>query len=167
MDHLNYVFFEEYKHLNKLCSELYKDQAGVTCYIEHMKRIPWSEYLSIPNWQTDLKELIRLRHIRNYLAHTEGAFEETICTQNDINWLQNFYNRILNQSDPIGMLYQISEAKKQTAQQSDRNNQINEPVESEEEDEPFSWIIAALVIVAIFTLIFGIAATLFGISQIM
>lgn len=112
MDNLNYNFFEEYKRLDKLCGELYGDQHGVSHYIDDMKDVPKNSYLHISNWKTDLEQLIRLRHIRNYLAHTEGAFNEEICTQKDIEWSQNFYKRILNQSDPIATLYQYSEEKK-------------------------------------------------------
>lgn len=113
MNNLNYTFFEEIKHLDKLCGELYQDQHGITCYIDDMKKV--SEYNSrcVPGWKDDLEHLIRLRHIRNHLAHTEGAFNEENCTQKDIDWSQEFYRRILNQSDPLSMLYQNSKKKAQ------------------------------------------------------
>lgn len=113
MNNLNYTFFEEIKHLDKLCSELYQDKHGITCYINEMKKV--SEYNSqcVPGWKDDLQHLIRLRHIRNYLAHTEGAFNEENCTQKDIDWSQEFYSRILNQSDPLSVLYQNSKRKQQ------------------------------------------------------
>lgn len=112
MNDLNYIFFEEFKKLDKLCSELYQAPNGVTHYIDDMKAASWDDCRYIPNWKTDLKELIRLRHIRNHLAHTEGAFLENICTPNDINWIRNFHQRIMNQSDPLAMLNQLLQAKR-------------------------------------------------------
>lgn len=106
MDKLNYAFFEEFKHLDKICGEIYQSQKGVTDYIEDMKSVTVSNYRNIPNWKDDLKQLQRLRHIRNYLAHEEGAFDRNACTQNDIDWVQKFYRRILHQCDPLAVLYQ-------------------------------------------------------------
>ncbi len=87
---------------------------GLTKYIDDMKSTSWNDCRNIPEWKTDLKALIRLRHIRNYLAHTEGAFHETVCTQTDIDLTQNFQQRIMNHSDPLAMLHQMSQSKKQT-----------------------------------------------------
>lgn len=113
MNNLNYIFFEEYKHLDKLCAELYQDQHGISHYIDDMKNVSENDCRYIPGWKDDLKRLIRLRHIRNYLAHTEGAFDEEICTQKDIEWSREFHKRILSQSDPLAMLYQYSKTKQQ------------------------------------------------------
>ena len=67
MNHLNYTLFEEYKLLDKLCSEIYDDPHGVTRYIEDMKKVSPSIYRHLPNWQIDLEHLKLIRHIRNYL----------------------------------------------------------------------------------------------------
>lgn len=108
MNNFNYIFFEEYKSLDRLCGQLYNMQYGITSYIEDMKHVSQNNYRNIPNWNSCLKELIRLRHIRNYLAHEEGAFEKNSCTQKDIEWIRNFYKCILNQSDPLAILQQTS-----------------------------------------------------------
>lgn len=113
MDNLNYVFFEEYKHLDKLCEELYGEHNGISHYIDDMKNTPEYDSRNISYWRNDLEKLIRLRHIRNQLAHSEDAFNENICTQKDIEWCRNFYNRILNQSDSLALLYQYSKKKRQ------------------------------------------------------
>lgn len=124
MNNLNYVFFEEFKHLDKLCGELYKVQYGITRYIDDMKVVSEKDYRYISNWKYDLEQLRRLRHIRNLLAHTEGAFNEEVCTQSDIDWLRNFHKRILNQTDSLALLYQNSKTKKQTSNQIYIHNQI-------------------------------------------
>lgn len=113
MSNLNYVFFEEYKRLDKLCGELYHDQYGISHYIDDMKSASGNDCKYIPGWKEDLEKLIRIRHIRNHLAHTEGAFHEEICTHKDIEWSREFHRRILNQSDPLAMLYQYSKAAQQ------------------------------------------------------
>lgn len=105
MQNLNYIFFEEFKHLDKLCGEVYNSRHGVTSYIDDMKAVLRNGYQHIPNWKNDLEQLIRLRHIRNYLAHTTGAFQETLCTQKDIDLVIDFCNRILKQTDPMALLY--------------------------------------------------------------
>ena len=127
MNNLNYVLFEEYKRLDKLCGDIYKTQHGITSYIDDMKAKSLSDYRCIPHWGTDLEWLIKIRHIRNSLAHAEDAFNTESCTQNDIDWIRDFYNRILNQSDPIAILYQNSKAKNQLVKKS--NSYINKPVD--------------------------------------
>ena len=104
MNNLNLIFLEEYKQLDKLCGELYDCQPGVTSYINEMKNVNWNDARDIPNWKSDLNELKRLRHIRNHLAHTEGAFDEKLCTNEDVNWIKDFRNRILKQTDPLSLL---------------------------------------------------------------
>ena len=96
MNHLNYTLFEEYKLLDKLCSEIYDDPHGVTRYIEDMKKVSPSIYRHLPNWQIDLEHLKLILHIRNYLAHTQGAFDETVCTEHylDPRFLQPFIEAI-------------------------------------------------------------------------
>ena len=113
MDNLNYKFFEEYKSIDKLCGEIYQSKQGVTDYIDQMQAASLNDYRNIPNWKTDLSQLKRVRHIRNYLAHEEGAFDKAACTQNDIDWIKSFYERIMSQSDPMARLYQNSKLKKQ------------------------------------------------------
>lgn len=104
MNNLNLLFLEEYKQLDKLCSELYDGQPGVTSYINEMKSVEWNDACEISNWKADLSTLIRLRHIRNHLAHTEGAFDEKLCTSEDVIWVKNFRNQILKQTDPLALL---------------------------------------------------------------
>lgn len=115
MDNLNHIFFEEYKHLDKLCGEIYGEQHGITHYIDDMRGISEWDSRNIPNWKDDLEQLRHLRHIRNNLAHAENAFNEEHCTQKEIEWCQNFHRRILNQSDPLAILHQYSKAKQQAA----------------------------------------------------
>ena len=105
MNNLNYVFFEEYTRLDKLCKDIYGTDKGVSNYINDMMSASWSDCRYITNWKTDLAQLKRIRHLRNRLAHETGAFSNEICTQNDIDWIKTFHKCILNQSDPIALLH--------------------------------------------------------------
>lgn len=112
MNNLNYIFFEEFKKLEKLCGEMYGSHNSVTNYIDDMKDVPYSNYRDIPNWEDDLSQLKKMRHIRNNLAHEEGAFAKKVCTKNDIRWIQTFIKRIMNQSDPLAIQNRNQKNKK-------------------------------------------------------
>ncbi len=105
MNNLNGAFLEEFKRIDKLCREIYRSEKGVTSYIENMTRISPYESKNIPNWNIDLQRLKELRHLRNRLSHEIGTLDLNMCSQHDIDWIKIFYNRILNQSDPIALLY--------------------------------------------------------------
>ncbi len=169
MDNINYIFFEEYKRLNKLCSELYGDQNGISHYIDDMKNVPGTDCRYISGWKDDLSQLIRLRHIRNHLAHAEGAFDEGICTYRDIEWIQEFHKRILNQSDPLALLYQYSQSRQQMKKTNSSASkpyppqplpQVNINIREIKERRPpadkrrqnFYWIIFLIIMVGIFFL---------------
>ena len=100
----NYEFFDEYAKLDKLCSELYRMEHGATVYINDMISVPESEYGFIRGWEQDLNQLLRLRHIRNHLAHNPGAFKEPYCNKSDIEWTRNFIKRIHARQDPLAVL---------------------------------------------------------------
>lgn len=76
-------FMSEYKHLEKLCSEVMEaDHAGVTAYIEQMAAKADGERL-VPGWGDDLRTLKRYRHIRNQIAHEPDCTEEDMCEPED------------------------------------------------------------------------------------
>lgn len=104
MDYLNQAFLEEYKRLDKLCRDVYLSDKGVTSYIENMRQVSEFERRSIPSWDSDLRHLMTLRHIRNQLTHDVGTLHADMCTVNDIAWLKDFYSRILNVTDPLSLL---------------------------------------------------------------
>ena len=153
MNNLNFIFLEEYKQLDKLCSELYDGQPGVTSYINEMKNVNWNDARDIPDWKSDLNELKRLRHIRNHLAHTEGAFDEKLCTSDDVNWIKAFRNRILKQTDPLAMLLKYSKKSISYKRLDVRN-----------ENESFFWsdlFLAVGVALVAITVVFLFVQTLF------
>lgn len=153
MNEQNYVFFEEYKQLEKLCRDMYPDK-GVTGYIDNMMGTCWRDYHNIKNWESDLTQLKRMRKLRNQLAHTEGAFTEDICTQADIQFVQNFHKRIIDGTDPLAMKQQYWE-KYHSIQNDVFDDSIfkeNRSYHSTSQKEHIIWII----IIGLVVIVFGI-----------
>ncbi len=100
VDNPNYAFFEEFKRLDQLCGDLLQTSHGVTAYIDTMKQTQTATRQRADTWERDLKQLIRLRKLRNYLAH-QGSFSEKLCTREDVAWLLDFRKRILRRKDPL------------------------------------------------------------------
>lgn len=111
---INIEFFDEYKRLDKLCSDMYgKSSGGVTSYINDMESVSSSEVQKILDWNSTYNKLKSLRHIRNQMAHGEGSFDDYVCSYDDIEWLRNFRNKIMNVSDPLAIYRNNIKMKKQ------------------------------------------------------
>lgn len=95
-------FIESYKHLDKICGEMFETQYGVSVYIEEMLNNPHGSFL-VRGWENDLKQLKHYRWIRNQIVHEPDCYEETMCEAGDDEWLDDFYERIINQTDPLAM----------------------------------------------------------------
>ena len=95
-------FIESYKHLDKICGEVLNDDRRISAYIDEMKNTPRGSYL-IRGWDDDLKQLKHYRWIRNQIAHEPNCTEENMCEYGDAQWIDDFYDRIMNQSDPLAM----------------------------------------------------------------
>lgn len=98
-------FMQAYKRLDALCRDL--NGIGVTGYIEDMgKAVNGSLYVS--GWNADYRRLKYYRHIRNQIAHEVDATEETMCSREDVIWIEEFYQRILQCTDPVAIYYKTS-----------------------------------------------------------
>ena len=103
-ENTNIIFFDEYKKLDKLCSEMYgKNSGGVTCYLNDMMTVPVMQRNRIPEWNQTYDRLRELRHIRNQMAHGEGSFEDYPCSEEDVLWLFEFRSKIMHISDPLAV----------------------------------------------------------------
>ncbi len=103
-------FMDSYKRLDKLCSEVMGNTKGVSSYIEEMQNTNYGTYY-VNGWNEDLKKLKHYRWIRNNIVHEPGCTEQDMCEPSDTLWINNFYSRIMNQTDPIALYYKA--AKKQ------------------------------------------------------
>lgn len=103
-----------YKHLEKLCGEIMRDERRVSAYIDEMTCTPFGPSL-VAGWNNDLKKLKYYRHIRNLIAHEPDCSEDSLCVPSDAVWIENFCTRILNSSDPLS-LYRRALAEQRKAQ---------------------------------------------------
>ena len=95
-------FIESYKHLEKLCGEVLNDDRRISAYIDEMINTPRGSYL-VKGWDDDLKQLKHYRWVRNQIAHEPDCTEQNMCEPCDTVWLDDFYSRIMNQTDPLAM----------------------------------------------------------------
>lgn len=100
-------FVESYKHLEKLCGDLLNDDRRVSAYIDEMIRTQ-SGARYVRGWDSDLKRLKHLRWVRNRIVHDLGCTEENMCEPGDTQWLDDFYDRIMNQTDPLALYYKAT-----------------------------------------------------------
>lgn len=108
-------FMASYKRLDNLCKDM--NQIGVSGYISDMEDLG-TEILSVPEWKDDYYKLKHYRYIRNQIAHENDADEETLCSSEDIKWVEDFHAKIMTQNDPLALHY------KKTI--SNRNNLAND-----------------------------------------
>lgn len=88
-------FIDSYKRVEKLCSEIYDDNHGVSSHIDEMLNNPvGSRYVS--GWNEDLKRLKHCRWARNQIVHEPGCTEENMCEFGDGEWLERFRSRIIS-----------------------------------------------------------------------
>ena len=95
-------FIDSYKHLEKLCGDMLQTQHGVSAYIAEMESTPNGSYW-VQGWVEDLKCLKHYRWIRNQISHEPNCTEKNMCEYGDAQWIDDFYDRIMNQSDPLAM----------------------------------------------------------------
>lgn len=129
MEERNYRFFELFTKVDNLCIEVYQNEHGLADYVEDMRSISTYTVEDIPDWGADLFQLITLRNIRSSLVNTPGAFAEDICSQEQLEWLENFYQRILDRKDPMALL----ESYGYRAQENSQNKRIEVAWEPEVE----------------------------------
>ena len=95
-------FIDSYKRLEKLCSEIYGDNHGISSYIDEMLKNPVGARY-VRGWDEDLKQLKHYRWIRNTIVHEPGCTEDNMCDSYDVQWLNNFHSRIMSRTDPIAL----------------------------------------------------------------
>ncbi|MBE5816514.1 MAG: hypothetical protein E7315_02170 [Clostridiales bacterium] len=104
-------FIDAYKRLEKLCGEVFGPERPVSTYIDEMLNTPKGPYL-VKGWDDDLRKLKHYRWVRNKISHEPGCTEENMCDYGDEQWLEVFYKRIMNQTDPLAMYHKAIQPKK-------------------------------------------------------
>lgn len=108
MQALDNEFFEAYKRLDRLCSDMYGCRSGVSQYIENMETQFSYGQFAIPAWEQSYKMLKHLRWVRNQIAHDSGQLQ--ICEEYDIHDVNEFYDGIISGQDPLTRLRKYREA---------------------------------------------------------
>lgn len=106
-DSLLKEFIDEYKHLEKLCSEIYGQQHGISQYISDMEQTPLYTAGKISGWNGDLNNLKRVRHLRNKMVHDVDDYD-SVYEPEDLEFLRTFYQRIISQNDPLALRAQLT-----------------------------------------------------------
>ena len=116
MTSLEIAFLDEYKRLDAVCADMFHDKNGVTAYLNLMETVPITEQRKIGSWSYDRSTLLRLRHVRNQIAHSS---ESSSCTKEDLSRLKSFYDRLLRGEDALSLYSRLRVAKqpKQPKQQ--------------------------------------------------
>ena len=114
MSRLNDEFMENYKRIDAFCRDTYRADKGVTSYIDEMSRIGGATW-GVLGWNETLNKLKNYRHIRNAYTHDVGTSYTDICTQEDVEWLQSFYDKLMSAQDPISLYTQKKQASSKTA----------------------------------------------------
>lgn len=99
-------FMESYKHLDKLCGEILGDNRKISAYIDEMINLPRGAYL-VAGWDDDIKQLKHYRWVRNQIAHDPDCDESNMCDPADVEWLEDFYSRIMDRTDPLTLYAQV------------------------------------------------------------
>lgn len=108
---LNLEFQEEYKRLDRLCKDYLSSSEGVSEYIRQMDAMPRIDRQYVITWEEDYKQLKHVRWVRNQLAHEVGILNSDICSDDDLNWVQSFYDRIMAGCDPFTVIRKEKEKK--------------------------------------------------------
>ena len=139
-------FINSYKHLEKLCGEIFADNGRISAYIDEMYATPQgSRY--VKSWNEDLRKLKHYRWLRNQIVHEPDCSEENMCTPEDELWIDDFYSRILNQTDPLA-LYQkaIQRYIRIESRPIPGRNPVNDDLHSDENHFSVKYLLIILLI---------------------
>ena len=96
------AFFDAYKKLERICSDRYAEQSGVSAYIADMEARAARGRAAVPTWNADYQGLKHIRWVRNRIAHE--AESGRLSEADDLAFAQDFYRRLLAEKDPLTLL---------------------------------------------------------------
>lgn len=118
-------FLESYKHLKKICGDIMNDERRLSAYIDAMAQKSNGSFY-VRGWDYDLKQLKHYRWVRNQITHEPGCTEQNMCNPNDAIWFDDFYARIMNQTDPLALYHQATKSRPvQHSSKVKKQSQIN------------------------------------------
>ncbi len=158
-------FIDSYKRLEKLCGDVMQCDRPVTAYIDAMKATPRGAYY-VFGWESDLRRLKHYRWVRNQIVHEPDCTEETMCEVGDAAWINQFYERILTQTDPLA-LYEKEMGRRRAAQtqrpQSSAPQVFHRQESGEKKSRKIGSIVLAILLFAtVFSVVFVELIRIFG-----
>mgnify|MGYP004595358123 CR=1 FL=1 len=153
MQAIDNEFFEAYKRLDRLCSDIYGCRNGVSQYIEDMERQSSRGVCAVPDWDRNYKMLKHLRWVRNQIAHDSGLL--TFSTAQDIQDVHAFHSAILAGQDPLTLLRKHNDRLRAAARSSVRHSSDHHvsPERNSSGASPFPGIFALCCILAALAII--------------
>ena len=162
MEDMILIFLKTYKKLDELCKQVLSSTRGISEYIDQMQS-ECKNYSKIPNWDKDLKELKRLRWLRNQLVHDADSFDTLNIRKEDISYLNEFRSRILNCEDPFAQLRNIEKCRTHSTANSgsafknpNKDQDSVRPNNTEPQEMSISKILLVFIILLIFVFFFFI-----------
>lgn len=149
-------FIDSYKRLEKICSEMYGDNHGLSIYIDEM--ISYSNgYYHVSVWNEDLRHLKHYRWIRNQIVHEPDCTEENMCNSYDIQWLDDFYSRIISGNDPLALYRKVkSQRRSQKTKETYSSNQSSYSTQkhSKKSSKRAEWLIVLMGLMFLVVVVF-------------
>lgn len=146
-------FLESYKHLDNLCRDMFSSEKGVTTYIETMEHTSGGSY-RVNGWDSDYKNLKHYRWIRNHIAHENYASEGSMCDEQDTEWLDAFYSRVISRTDPLALYRKVITPQKVVKpSEAKKPNTVRSASSKSDASKNRSWVVA--LIICVFSLIVG------------
>ena len=145
--------FDQYKRVDNICRDMFLSQNGISQYITEMERNPSHLRSAVPLWDEDYRRLKRVRWLRNQIAHEASA---TDCNESDVAWLEEFHIRLLEQRDPLALLWKSNQERSRSSPWRERERKtsaeqrVSENVQRQKkEDISFKRVFMALIGMAI------------------
>ncbi len=141
-------FMDSFKRLDKLCSQVYGNDAGngkyvsgVAMYINEMRKYSAEASRCVSGWDTYYDYLKYYLSLRNSISHDCGVDEQGLfacgkLSENDAMWLEGFCNAMLEGRDPIARYYTAIRTRREAARKVNRSPQSAAPA-AKTEAEPY------------------------------
>ena len=103
-----------------------------------------------------ISSALSITAVRNQIVHDPNSSEENMCDLSDAQWIDNFYDRIMKQGDPLAMYQKATKprpvAKPKPLHQSPQAQYTYsvQPVYSKKEAKKATgWVVLLIVIVLV------------------
>lgn len=133
MIELNIEFIEKYKQIDKICRDMFNSKEGISEYISKMEETPYLKKQKCYYFDEFYKQIKHLRWMRNQLAH-EQPMDSEFCSDEDIDYLDDFYDNLLKCNDPLAIVYKEENIEKNADNRKYFNN-CNQKIKKDYEED--------------------------------